>query len=264
MERRPSRTTGSPVTREEMLSLLAERRRQAARPSPEPARRPGPLRVEDLLAATDPLGARPDCPHPRVIEDYVAGRLNPRRVTSIREHLTACPACRRYAVGLRDTAARPAPPTPPAPAVAPTFGVQHVFGLAVAGMLFLLANTAFIDVLGKAGQAPVSVASERPSQPARSVVAPAPVALPGPTVTTPAPRREAAPSRPEAAPSHPADADASPAKPPSAAPKTTKPQPEEETPGASPIRGDREEAGQVLAKRPSGGNSGRPSAEPEP
>lgn len=153
----------SPAARQELLTRLAVERRQA--PAAEPQQ---PLRVADLLAPA-PSG-RADCPHPRQLEDLVAGRLPQKKRPPLVEHLHECPACRRYVVGLREACTGPAPQWTPRPTTG--LGMSHVIGLAVAGMLLLLANSAVLDLLDGFEAPTVSVT--RPA--GRATVQPAPVA----------------------------------------------------------------------------------------
>jgi len=151
-----------PASRQELLNRLAAERQQ---PAAQPQQ---PLRVADLLA--NDLSSRVDCPHPRQLEDLVAGRLPSKRRPALVEHLNACPSCRRYVVGLRDACTGPAP-TMPLPRTTSGLGMSHVIGLAVAGMLLLLANSKVIDLLDSV-EAPAAAVV----QPAdRASVAPAPV-----------------------------------------------------------------------------------------
>ncbi len=159
------------ISREELLARLAVERRQAPA-APQP-----PLRVADLLAAD--LSSRVDCPHPRQLEDLVAGRLPQKRRPALIEHLNACPSCRRYVVGLREACSGPAPQSPPPPTTG--LGLSHVVGLALAGMLLLLANSTVLDLLDGLEAPAVSVT--RPAD--RTTVVPEPVA-PATVVAAPA------------------------------------------------------------------------------
>lgn len=150
----------SEPSRDELLARLAEQRLASSRMDI--------VRVSDLVSATDPLRSGPDCPHPRQIEDYVRGRLKSRKQVAVREHLTHCPTCRRYVVGLREASSRPLPPAPVS-APTPVLGIGHIAGLTIAGVLLLLANTAMLDLLDAVEAQPVSVATAR-TEPPRVVV----------------------------------------------------------------------------------------------
>lgn len=160
------------TSRDELLALLAQR----AQVNPPSV---GPVRVGDLLAASDPLAGGPSCPSARELEDLLAGRLRAKPQAAVKEHLASCPSCRGYVARLRDAAAAGVPRVPPPPTPArPVFGTQHVFGLAVAGILLLLANSAILDILSEFETPAVTVTAPRPLPMTESVVAPAPVMVP--------------------------------------------------------------------------------------
>ncbi len=191
MDRLPQRPSAPPADpREELLRRLAEQRRQASRSQPG-----GAPRVGDLLTASDPVKARSGCLHPKVVEDYVAGRLRPSKLDPVREHLRSCPSCRAYAVGLRDACSLPAPARPVV--IRPVLGLGHIAGLTVAGMLLMIANTTILDVLSTLDATAVAVSTARPAEPGREVVAPAPV-LAAPAATAPAAPAATAPAAPAA------------------------------------------------------------------
>lgn len=193
MDRLPQRPSAPPADpREELLRRLAEQRRQASWSQPG-----GAPRVGDLLTASDPVKARTGCLHPKVVEDYVAGRLKPSKLDPVREHLRSCPSCRAYAVGLRDACSLPAPARPVV--IRPVLGLGHIAGLTVAGMLLMIANTTILDVLSTLDATAVAVSTARPAEPEREVVAPAPV-LAAPATTAPAAPAAIAPAAPEELP----------------------------------------------------------------
>ena len=175
----PAHRPTQPDSRQELLAKLATERRVA------PAIQPQAVRVSDLLQSGTWDEDRSDCPHPRQIEDLVAGRIPHKKRPPLMEHLKECPHCRRYVVGLRESCSGPAPYITAKPATG--FGLSHVVGLAVAGVLLLLANSTVLDLLDGLEAPAVSVS--RPAE--RTVVpatpAPEPVIAPASAQTAPAP-----------------------------------------------------------------------------
>lgn len=145
--------------REELLQQVARAR---TKPTAGP-------RVADLLATADPLAWGPDCPTPATLEHFVTGELRGRRREAVRAHLFGCPHCRAYAENVRRASQAPHPIVAPP---APTIGVGHVLGLAIAGVLLLIANSAVVDWLATLETAP----TVQRAAPAESTVPPAPVA----------------------------------------------------------------------------------------
>jgi anti-sigma factor RsiW len=128
---------------------------QLARSAQTPRQAPAPTFA--------PPAKRPSCPSPVLLESYARGRLPEFSAEKVRAHISRCPACGGTVSEIRTFAVRVAQAAPP-PRPRQVLGAAQIAGLAVCGMLLLLANTALMDVLAQASS----------ESPAIGVVAPAP------------------------------------------------------------------------------------------